>query len=91
MPAQKNLGGNEVLPKSWFSSTLWLGQKKLSEILGRRRNFVLKKGLHLNLVTIFLVDHFQYPETPNFAQIFHINARKIMVVPKYFLVTARKI
>ena len=59
-------------------STLRMGQKNCLRFLD---------GEEL----IFAVDQCQCPETPDFAQIFHIAARKIMLLPKYVLVTARKI
>ena len=37
------------------------------------------------------VPHHHLSKFPDFAQIFHIAARKTMVLPKYFLLTARKI
>ena len=37
------------------------------------------------------VPHHHLSKFPDFAQIFHITARKTMVLPKYFLLTARKI
>ena len=60
---------------------------KISNIPGNSV-YIKKKSLHLNLVTNFC--SLLCPETTDFAQIFHIAARKIMLLPKYFLVTARK-
>ena len=37
------------------------------------------------------VPHHHLSKFPDFAQTFHIAARKTMVLPKYFLLTARKI
>ena len=37
------------------------------------------------------VPHHHLSKFPDFAQIFHIPARKTMVLPKYFLLTAQKI
>ena len=37
------------------------------------------------------VPHHHLSKFPDFAQIFHIAARKTIVLPKYFLLTARKI
>ena len=37
------------------------------------------------------VPHHHLSKFPDFAQIFHIAAGKTMVLPKYFLLTARKI
>ena len=37
------------------------------------------------------VPHHHLSKFPDFAQIFHIAARKTMILPKYFLLTARKI
>ena len=38
----------------------------------------------------FAIHHRHLPKFPDFAQIFRIAARKIMVLPKYFLLTGRK-
>ena len=75
--------------------------KKLSEILRRKTNFVLKSRCSLKkkkkrsspkFGLLFLaVPHHHLSKFPDFAQIFHIAARKTMVLPKYFLLTARKI
>ena len=37
------------------------------------------------------VPHHHLSKFPDFSQIFHIAAQKTMVLPKYFLLTARKI
>ena len=60
VPAKKIWRGNEVLPKSSFSSTLRIGQKnclKLSDedkLRPKIMVFSKKKGFHLNLVHYFL-------------------------------------
>ena len=69
----------------WYISDM---TKKLSEILRRKTNFVLKSRCSLKKkkfeLLFFAVHHRHLSKFPDFAQIFRIAARKIMVLPKYF-------
>ena len=45
----------------------------------------------MNVVTIFCIfDHCHCSEFPDFTQVFHITARKFLVLAKYFLVISQK-
>ena len=66
-----------------------LNQSPISRFCPKTIMFAKKKrGSSPKFDNYFL--HCRCPKFPDFAQIFHITARKILVLPKYFLVAARK-
>ena len=61
-------------------------------VISKKKKKKKKKRSSPKFGLLFLaVPHHHLSKFPDFAQIFHIAARKTMVLPKYFLLTAQKI
>ena len=102
---KKFWGGNEVLPEfcdvcpnhdfrvhfGYDKKIVWVSQTKTNFVLKSWWSLKKKRSSPKFGLLFLAVPHHHLSKFPDFAQIFHIAARKTMVLPKYFLLTARKI